>query len=339
MADFIVRSNPLLQALPKKSLSVDRIRMRNKNASAHNPRTIQDGSVVTIGNPGSTYGAGVLDWATYIAEFKLSKRLLGQIVGNPAMVGQLFAEEIKDAVADLGDRISSDLFGGDATDGLVGLQSIMGNTNTYAGIDRSVAGNAYWRGLNVSAGADAVTAGALSTSIFYRAEKSFFDRNKYELFSGRVSPTLFTSKSIQLGYKELFESISSDALGSSHFVNQANSSGQFGKTMVGFSGYPLIPEPNLVKATTEAAGTNRIYVMDTGSVFLATLTPNDDSEVVRMQQLDPSKAPSADGLRVEIEILGNQGEFVSGYVKTYVQLVCQEPPRAGVVITNVAESF
>lgn len=338
MSDLIARSNPLLAAMPKRAMSTDRIWLRHKSASNHNPRVITDGTAVTVGDPQSDRKAGVLDWSTYISEFKLPKRLLGQVVGNPAMIGQLFKDEIDDAVADLADKISQDLFAGDVANGLVGLASVFNDSGTYAGINRATGANAYWRGLVVDA-AVAAAAGPLSTSLMYLAEKAFFLRNKYELFSPRVSPTTLTSKDVQLMYKELFEQISYDALGSAHFVNQANAGDSFGKSGVGFSGSPILAEPNIGAASGDISGSSRMYILDTNQIFLATLTPNDDPDVVRMQQLDASKAPATDGLNCQIEILGNTGELITGYVKTYIQVVSQAPPRAGVVIKNIVGSF
>lgn len=329
MADLIARSNPMLAGLPKKSLATDRIWLRHKSGSEHNPRVIADGVDVTIGSPASTYNAGVLDWSTYVSEFKVPKRLLAQVQDNPEMLGQLFYSEIKDAVADLGDKIAADVYESDGSSGLVGLSEIMNTGNTYAGIDRST--NAYWNGLVVDA-----AAAALGTGLFYDAEQAFFDRNKMELFSPRVSPVGFTSKAVQIIYKELFEQISYDALGTAHFVNQANAGSSFGKSGVGFNGMPIIADANCKRLTADTAATDRLYMVDTSQVFLAHLSPNDDPEVVRMQQMDSSKGEATDGLNIQIEILGNSGESISGYVKTYVQLVCANPTKAGVLVKNIS---
>ena len=331
MSDLVARSNPLLQGLTKKELATDRIWLRHKAASNHNPRPIADGADVTITNPASVRKAGVLDWSTYISEFSLPKRLLGQVQNNPKMLGQLFLDEVQDAAKDLADRLAGDIFGGDVATGLIGIKSIMDTANTYAGIDRAAAAdaNAYWRGLVVDA-----SAADLSTNLLYDAEEAWFERNLTELYGGE-SPTIFTSKRLQRKYKELFESIAYDALGTSHFVNQANASGQLGKTGVGFQGAPIVADHN-VDATGDTADTSRMYILKPGSMFLACLKPNDDPDVARMQQLDASKAPTAENIHVQIEVLGNTGETVKGYVKTYVQLVTDKPSQAGVVVKNVS---
>lgn len=331
MSDLIARSNPLLAGLPKRSLATDRIWLRHKSASDHDAEPILDGATVTAGNPKSTRAAGVLDWSTYVAKFGLPKRLLGQVQNNPEMVGQLFRDEIMDAVKDLADRISSDLFKGDTANGIVGLKSILSGTNTYAGIDRSVAANAYWRGLVVDA-----AAGDLSTSRFYDAEETYFNRNYGPLFDG--SAVVFTTKRLQRKYAELFETIDYSSLATAHFVNQANSSGQFGRSGVGFQGAPFVPH-HLVDSTGDTAATDRLYVLRPGSMFLANLQPNDDPDVARIQHIDARNAQNIDGLNVQIEILGNVGERIEGYVKTYVQLVCPAPSEAGVAVINVANAL
>ena len=340
MRDLIVRSRPLLSAMPKRSMATDRIWLRNQNASTHNPRAIADGSVVTVGTPGTVYGNGVLDWTTYIAEFKVSKRLLGQLVGNPALIGQLFSNEIKNATLDLADQIAGDLFKGETdysgSPGITGLKAVMDTGNTYAGINRATVGNEYWRAGKLSASPDATNPGSLSTSLFYDAELDYYTRTKKEIWN--LNPVIFTDKAIQLMYKELFETLDYGSLSTAHFVNQANSGNSFGKMGVGFLGAPILPEPN-IDATGDIADTSRIYILNPASMFLASLSPNDDPEVVRMQQMDPRNAPESDGLSIDIEILGNQGEYVAGYVKTYVQLVCDNPRESGVVITDVSNAF
>lgn len=341
MSDLVARSNPMLAGLTKRALATDRIWLRHKSASDHNARTVLDGAAVTIGDPSSERRAGVLDWSTYISEFKLPKRLLGQVQNNPAMIGQLFQDEIQDAAKDLADKIAADLGGGDSVNGLSGLQSVFGAANTYAGINRATAGNEYWHGLNVNA-----AAADLSTSIFYDAEEEWFKRNFTGLFDGEV-PAIFTTKRVQRKYKELFEQISYDALSTAHFVNQANAGNQFGKSGVAFQGAPIIPDRNIVSASTDTgynanpalSTTDRLYIVKPNALFLAFLEPNDDPEVVRMQQISASKAPTAENIRVQIEILGNTGESVQGYVKTYIQLVCEKPPEAGVLIRNVTNAL
>lgn len=333
MSDLVARSNPMLAGLTKREMATDRIWLRHKSASSHNPRPVVDGADITVTNPASQRAAGVLDWSTYVSEFSLPKRLLGQVQNNPSMIGELFHDEIRDAARDLADRISADLFGGLTTNGLVGLKEVFGTDNSYAGIDRSVAGGAYWRGLEVDA-----AAADLGTPLFYDAEEAYFDRNFSELFASGVSPAIFTTKRIQRKYKELFEQISYDALGTAHFVNQANASGQLGKSGVGFQNAPIIADHN-VDSTGDTVDTGRLYIVNPGSLFLGFLAPNDDPEVVRMQQLNPSKAPTAENIRVQIEVLGNTGEQIKGYVKTYVQLVCMKPNEAGVVIKNISSTL
>lgn len=334
MSDLVARSNPMLAGLTKRALATDRVWLRHKSASDHNPRTIADGADVGIGDPASVRKAGVLDWSTYISEFKVPKRLLAQVQSNPAMIGELFQDEVQDAAKDLADRIAADVYAGDTVNGLVGLKSIFNKTNTYAGIDRAAAANAndYWHGLVVDA-----AGGDISTSVFYDAEEAWFDRNFNGLF-GTDSPVIFTTKRLERKYKELFETISYDALSAAHFVNQANASGNLGKSGVAFQGAPIIADHN-VDSNGDTADTNRLYIVKPSSVFLAFLDPNVDPEVQRMQQISASKGPTSENIRVEIEIIGNSGESVKGYVKTYVQLVCEKPSQAGVLIKNVSTTL
>ena len=334
MSDLVARSNPMLAGLRKSSLATDKIWLRHKSSSSHEAGPVLDGAAVTVSDPKSLRNAGSLEWATYVSKFKLPKRLLAQVQSNPAMIGQLFQDEIKDAAMDLADKIAADIGAGDTTNGLSGLQSIFDTDNTYATINRAAASdaNAYWRGLVVDA-----AEGDLSTSLFYDAEEAFFNRNFTELFGGSV-PAVFTTKRLQRKYKELFETIDYSSLSASHFVNQANASGNLGRSGVAFQGAPILADRNIV-STGDTADTDRLYIVKPESLFLGCLDPNIDPEVKALQQISASYGQTRENIPVEIEILGNTGEFIAGYVKTYIQLVCMKPNDAGVLIKNVTNAL
>lgn len=333
LSDQIARSNPMLAGINKRSLQTQRIFLKNEAASTHEAAPVADGSVITVGSPTTTFSQGILDWSTYKATFKVNKRVLAQTADQPAALGMLFGNEVMNAAKDLADRIAADMFLGVTANGLVGLQTIFDEDRTYAGIDSTTA--PYWDGNVVDA-----AGAALSTDLMYDVEEAFFGRTLYDFYSARVNGTGFLSKRMQRIYKNLFESIDYSSLSTAHFVNQANASGQLGRTAVGFNGTPFIPDVNSVPAAGDTADTDRIYFVDTNEIFLAGLTPGGDPGVRALQEIDAAQyAEPLEGLPVSIEILGNQGEFVAGYVKTYIQLVCPRPGFAGVVLKNVSNTI
>lgn len=334
LSDLIARSNPFLNALTKRAVASDRIYLKFKLASNHGAQPVQDGTEVTFtGDEKSDYGAGVLDWATYISKFKLPKRMISQLASQPGVLGQIMQEEISDAAKDLADRIASDLWKGVTTDGLVGVQAILDDDNTYAGVNRALAANANWRSTVVDAANGGATAGELSTGLLYSADDAFYAKNYYGfreqpgLFTGMVSPLILTK------YTSLLESIDASSLSTAHFVNQANTSGNLGYNNVGFLGVPLMRNHNISNDALDIADTGRMYLMDMRHIFLATLTPSADSLVHQVR--GAQTAPTVDGIRAEIEILGNKGEVIEGYIKTYVQLVSDKPKSAGILIKNI----
>jgi len=331
LADLINRSNPVLAALQKKAVASQAIYLKARSASDHEAGPIADGSTVTFTNPGTDYINPTLPWATYISKFSVPKRAMAQAAANPGEIGMLLMSEIMEAGKDLSSRIAADVFAGSVSNGLVGLQTIVDSTGTYAGINRATAANANWRSVVIDH-LD-TTPQELSTNVLYRLDQLYFQANGY---GWNEQPGLFTgvtSADILTKYKALMEDIDLSALSSAHFVNQANTAGSLGISATGFMGVPFLRDRNVVAATADAANSGRLYFLDMSKIHLCVLNPGPGAEV--HQTLGYETAPEVDGIRAEIEILGNQGEFVAGYVKTYVQLATPNPKAAGAVIKNI----
>lgn len=337
LSDLVARSNPFLSAITKKAVASDRIYIKAQAASDHAAGAIADGATVTFaGTEKTDFIAPTLDWATYISKFKVNKRAMAQIASNPGMLGQILQLEIMNAGKDLADKIAADLFAGSIANGLVGLQSMIDTANTYAGIDRSVAGNANWRGLVIDmTDGEAVPAPQeLSTGFLYQADEVYFDRNRYGFAE---SPQLFTGvtgSKVMTRYKALMESIDLSALSAAHFVNQANDTGMLGIGKTGFMGVPFMRDANISNAVGDLDDSGRLYFLDMSKIDLCVLDPTAGDASLH-QIYGYGTANTTEGLRTEIEILGNQGEFVAGYVKTYLQLATPNPAAAGIVLKNI----
>lgn len=344
LEDHIARSNPMLAAVEKRAVATQQIFLPNKATSDHNAGAIADGATVTpAATAKTTYLGATVDWATYKADFSVNKRLISQLSSQPSALGSLLYEEIKDAAEDLADKIAQDMFAPQAGNALIGLPDWMDDGNTLGGIDRSLAANSWWRGLVYDASPDAgTTAGSLSTTLFDLVDELYFGRTKANFFgNAQVSGVGFVPKRLLTLYKQLFTSIDISSLATAHFVNQANSTGMFGQNMLGYNGVPFIPDANVTTPAGDVAGSIRGYMVKPSEVFLATLDDTVPAEVKAMQQLGNFAAGKVtrDGIRLGIEILGNSGEVISGYVKAYVQLVVPRPGFAGVAITNVGSDL
>lgn len=337
LADLINRHNPVLTALTKKAVSSDRIYMKAQLSSDHGAAPVADGATITLaGTERTSYIPPTLDWATYAAKFRVPKRALEQMSSQPGALGRLLQTEIESAAKDLSDRIAADVFAGSVTDGLVGLQAMVDNANTYAGIDRSLAANANWRSvvINHSNGGTPAAPQELSTEVLYQADEEYFAANGYGFVERPGLFTGVTDRLLMTKYKSLMESIDLSALSTAHFVNQANGSGQLGYGAVGFAGVPFIRDRNVVAGAGDLASSSRLYIFDMNQIHLCILEPN--SEAAMIHQVEGfTAAPEASGIRAKIEFLGNAGEFVAGYVKAYVQLASASPKAAGLVIKNI----
>lgn len=338
LRDWINRANPVLQAMTKRAVASDKIYIKGTLGSSHGAGPVADGSTVTFaGTEGTTYAAPTLDWATYIAKFSVNKRALEAMQGQPGALGNLLQTEIQNAAKDLADDIAADIFAGAVSNGLVGMQAIVDDANTYAGIDRSSAANANFRAtvLDVGTGGPPVdTTTELSTNILYEADELFFAANGYGFTEQPGRFTGVTQRQIMTKYKQLMENIDLAALGSAHFVNQANATGQLGMGSVGFAGVPFLRDRNVVAASGDLADSGRLYILDMSYIDLAVLEPNAELSLVHQVQ-GYQTADTTDGIRAYIEFLGNSGEVVQGYVKAYVQIACPDPKRAGLVIKNI----
>lgn len=340
----IADSNPMLAALTKRAIATSQsIFLPSEVSRDHNARAIADGATFTPDPAAKTNFAGVtLPWTTYVADWSINKRLVSQLAGQPGALGSMLLTQMQGAAQDLGNRIAADIYGTQTGNTLIGLQDWMATDNTLGGIDRSLAANAWWRGnvydLSPDAGA---SAGTLSTTAFDLADETYFERTKMNFFGNAlVAGVGFLPKRLQTIYKQLFTSIDFSSLATAHFVNQSNASGQFGQNQLGYNGVPFIPDANVTAAAGDAPDSSRIYLVKPSEVYLATLSDQVPEYVKALQQIgDQSATPEVDGIGVDVEILGNRGELIEGYVKTYVQLVIPRPGYAGVAMINAGTSL
>ena len=333
MADFINRSNPVLAAIEKRAVSSQAIFLKGISDSDHAAGPIVDGADVTFaGTEGTDYINPTLPWSTYISKFSVPKRAMAQAANNPGEIGSLLKSEVMQATKDLASRLAADIFGGTTANGLVGMQTMIDNTGTYAGINRANEPN--FRSVVIDNVDDATPAvpQEISTRVLYELDAAYFDANGY---GWREMPGLFTgvtSSALMTKYTQLLEDIDLSALSTAHFVNQANSSGRLGIGSTGFVGVPFIRDRNVSAGTGDEEDTSRLYFLDMSKIHLCTLAPGPDGAI--HQALGYTSAPSVDGLTPRIEILGNRGESVQGFVKLYVQLATPNPKAAGALLKN-----
>jgi hypothetical protein len=328
LQDLIPRSNPMLNAITKRGVAGDKIRVKVKLSSEHSAGPIADGTAVTLsGDETTNYAGGELAWSTYVDKFSVPSRLVASLSDQPGSLGAIFESEIMEAAKDLAGRIGGDLWKGVTANGLVGIQSAIANGNTYMGFDRSQSAYERLRSIVVSH-----AAAELSTSALYALDDAYFGANYYGfreqpgLFTGFCTPEVLTK------YSKLFTNIDLASLSTAHFVNQANATGNLGNSSVGFLGVPF-QRAHQISVTGDTANTGRLYLMNMSQLFLATLDPKGDASAHAAQ--GAQSAPTVDGIKAEVVILPVDGERIQGYVRTYIQLVVPNPREAGMVLTNI----
>lgn len=328
LKDLIPRSNPFLNALTKRGVNGEKIRVKVKLASDHSARPIADGTQVnTVGTEKSTYEGGSLDWSTYISTFEVPARLLASLSDQPGALGNIFKAEVEDAAKDLADRIAVDLWKDSTANGLVGIQAAISAGGTYMGFDRTQAAYARLRSVSVNH-----AAAELSTDALYNLDDQYFAANYYGFREQPGQFTGFCTPEVLTKYSRLFTSIDLASLSTAHFLNQANATGNLGNSSVGFLGVPF-QRTHQIDLTGDTANTGRLYLMNMNELFLATLDPKGDAQAHAL--MGAQSAPTTDGINAEIVMLPVDGERLRGYVRTYVQLVVPSPREAGMVLRNI----
>jgi len=109
--------------------------------------TFSEGEVVS--NFGSdSQKSAIIPWARYRANIHTSFSALGRARNSRTPLGnvQLWARNIGDSMNELASKMNQGFYTGAGGNAFVGLAEAIGDdANTYAGIDRSDAANAYWR--------------------------------------------------------------------------------------------------------------------------------------------------------------------------------------------------
>lgn len=333
IGDLINNNNPMLRAINKLNLSSDKIYMRAAESRPTFGGAVADGSDITFdGGEGTNYINPTLEWATYTEPFKVNARALAQLQSSETALFKFLEFEIKQAANNLANKIASDVFAGTVANGIVGLQTMIDDANTYAGINRATAEN--WRSAVYSNSPDDLVGGELSTDTFYKLDELYFDLNGEGITERANIFTGVTDSKILNKYKGLMETIDYGSLSTAHFVNQANGTNNLGYGNVGFAGMPIIRDRNISVSGTDLADTSRLYVLNMNEIYLCQLSPNPDLAQYH-QAMGMLSGEQSGSLNVQVKFLAPTGENLKGYVCWYGQLATMNPKKAGGVITNI----
>lgn len=137
--------------------------------SMHSPVGIYSGYDTLANQPTNPTQNASLSTANYYATLAISVEEEKKNTGSMEKLLDMVKIQFDNAMATLKNRLSTDLYGaGTAIAGrnvVIGLQAAVDSDNTYAGINRSTAGNEYWQaGVNASAHTIANMKDSTSTS-------------------------------------------------------------------------------------------------------------------------------------------------------------------------------
>ena len=157
------------------------------------------------GDDASSFGSDALSptglgWGLHRANFRVTDvaAAAARTSGQPKGLVRLMGRNFVSAAAKLASFVNGACFTGTgAGNSIVGLTTALRDDNVYAGIDRTIAGNAYWRANFVDSGGDPLSLAMLREDIcdtIYRAcggqpDAAFCDPTTYTKIGGLFEET------------------------------------------------------------------------------------------------------------------------------------------------------
>lgn len=262
--------------------------------------------------------SATLSWGLYRANFHVTglAQAAASTSGTPLGNLALWARNQINGAAKLASTVNKDLFSGAGTGTLIaGLDVAIGSTsNTYAGIDRSQGGNAYFR-------PTVVDPGVLTSPTFALIRDDI--RQIYEA-SGENPDIAVCSPAVFNKVGSLFDATRRQI---------DNVMTARGKIALDF-GFQALEVDGCMFVKDKDATANQIYYLNTNHVRVEYLPPKQPPGVPA-QQMSANDGFGAVPLGITYEMLAKLGDSDRAQAKSYVQLVVDRPDACGVRL-NVA---
>ncbi len=257
----------------------------------------------------------ILAWGLYRNAFGLTEHQLEAALNSrdtAEQLMQLLEESVYESVAALASKLNVDLFAGTgSSNSLVGLDSALITSSTYAGID---VGTYPVFASNVSANGG--IGRALTIDLMNTLEASIFTA------SGHRPDFWVTTPAIHAKYKGLFESIRR-VVGDS--PDRYDTSVQ--DDMVYFMGVPVIRDKD--------CPTGKMYALNRSAVDMAYMPMANfgDSLSFSVKMAFGSNGEDEEqfGIPFKIQALAKTGDSVKFFTRTACQLRVRHPNRCGVI--------
>lgn len=265
-----------------------------------------------------------LNWAQYRSNFHVSglARAAARTSMTPAGNVQLWARNIVDASAALAATINADVYNGDGSlspKELTGLDQAIGSTtNTYASINRSTAGNEYWRPYLANPGvATAVTLAQLRGDI-----SSIYQQ------CGEFPDIALCAPSVFDAIGALFDA-NRQYVQPVVNVNTARGSIKLdgGYAGLAIDGTVFLRDKDATLESGNASG--RIYYLNTNYVRLVVLPQAEDPGLGPDMMLTANDGFGSVPLMFSYDILAKGGDSSKAQVKLYTELQVKKPHACG----------
>lgn len=308
IANQLNNRSVLLKLLRKTVGSGKNIAFDVKVARGTTAGSYAEAAAIT-GDDNDTEVPAVLAWKRYKSEFRVTG--LAEAIAassGPEAYTKLLGKAIEDATSNLANRIANHVYGdgtGNSGLDLDGLDAIIANSGTYAGISRGT--YATWRG-NVQANSG--TPRALTKELIQTAHRQVL------VASGAPADVMVCNPAVYDKYEALFESITRVNGGDTYDIGAGN---------LAFRGVPLLRDP--------FAPAGKLYVLNMASFEFEQLPHVSEEGGIQLTQAERTMVTDDGevGLQVGVEVLGKTGDFYPGFVKLYGNLKNEHPNRNAVI--------
>jgi len=265
---------------------------------------------------GDAQAPAILNWGLYRSNIHVTQLAMDAAKTTMTPVGNrmLWGREVANASAKLGSMINQQMYTGPGTGTTIaGLDAAIGSVvNTYAGIDRTVAGNAYWRPSVVDPG--------VSTAITFPLIRD--DLRKIFEASGENPDIALCSPSAFNAFGNLFDL-------NRRYVQVVNTAR--GRVTLD-AGYDGLEMDGCVFVKDKDAGltaTPSIFYINTDALEIQYL-PTANMSALPQMRINADDGFGDVPLGFNYEMLAKTGPSEKAEVTATIQLVCNRPNACGV---------
>ena len=275
-----------------------------------------EGTDVTVyGSDGQS--SAILNWGLYRAPFQVTQLALDAAATSRSPEGNLdrWLDNMKSASAALASLINRDSYTGTGTSGgnpnIVGLDAAIGSlSNTYATVDRSIGGNAFWR-------PGVVSDPGILTAITFQQIRS--DMRK-------IFEACGTNPDVAMCSPAVFEAIGALFDATKRSVREINTNAGAVTLQMGFEALEC---DGMFFVKDKDATANTIFYLNTENVEYDVL-PSTLISAIPQQILEANDGFNAIPLRFIYEMLAKTGQSEKAAVRCTPQLKVKRPNSCGV---------